>query len=226
MVCCNSVNADVGITNDPTVISIDVENGVVSGSSILFSGINASSNDGTWAGFVENTPLDPKPSARPDAHLLQKDIEFRFTSGGSVATYFNAQVSTIETVDIPFEVWSTEDNKQIDAVVYMAAGSKPIFDEDTENPGHYKFTKNFFVMPLYQDYTGTGLTDWYSNTNIGRMLQFNKNDSRFTEGDEFKVYFRNPLLAGRDSYNIETTADNYLVSEGDLDENSGCSKSI
>ena len=39
LVCCNSVNADVGITNDPTVISIDVENGVVSGSSILFSGI-------------------------------------------------------------------------------------------------------------------------------------------------------------------------------------------
>ena len=39
LVCCNSVNADVGVTNDPTVISIDVENGVVSGSSILFSGI-------------------------------------------------------------------------------------------------------------------------------------------------------------------------------------------
>ena len=186
--------------------------------SLLFSGIHPSSNDGTWAGFVENTPLDPKPSGGPETHLLQKDIELRFTSEGSVATYFNAQVTTIETVDIPFEVWSTEDNKQIDAVIYMAAGSKPIFDEDAENPGHYKFTKNFYIMPLYQDYTGTGLTDWYSNTNIGWMLQFNKNDSRFTEGDKFKVYFRNPLLAGRDSYTIETTADNYLVSEDDLDE--------
>ncbi|PDH24148.1 MAG: hypothetical protein CND29_02840, partial [Marine Group II euryarchaeote MED-G36] len=39
LVCCNGVNADVGVTNDPAVISIDVENGVVSSSSILFSGI-------------------------------------------------------------------------------------------------------------------------------------------------------------------------------------------
>ena len=100
----------------------------------------------------------------------------------------------------------------------MAAGTKPIHEEDSENPGHYKFTKNFFVMPIYQDYTGLGLSDWYSNTNIGWMLQFNKNETRFTDGDEFKVYFRNPLLAGSDTYTIETTADAYTVSDGDLDE--------
>ena len=186
--------------------------------SLLFGGINPNSNDGTWAGFVENTPLDPQPSDRPSADLLQKDIEFRFSSSGSIATYFNAQLTTIETIDLPFEVWSSEENKQIDAVIYMAAGVKPIHEEDTENPGHYKFTKNFFVMPIYQDYTGTGLTDWYSNTKIGWMLQFNKNDSRFKDGDELKVYFRNPLLAGRDTYTIETTADDYTINEGDLDE--------
>jgi len=186
--------------------------------SIFFGGINPNSNDGTWAGFVEITPLDPQPSDRPSANLLQKDIEFRFSSSGSIATYFNAQITTIETIDLPFEVWSSEENKQIDAVIYMAAGAKPIHEEDTENPGHYKFTKNFFVMPIYQDYTGTGLTDWYSNTKIGWMLQFNKNDSRFKDGDELKVYFRNPLLAGRDTYTIETTADDYTINEGDLDE--------
>ena len=186
--------------------------------SILFAGINPSSNDGTWAGFVENTPLDPQPSDRPSAGYLQKDIEFRFSSSGSVATYFNAQLTTIETIDLPFEIWSSEENKQIDAVIYMAAGSKPIHEEDSENPGHYKFTKNFFVMPVYQDYTGVGLPDWYSNTNIGWMLQFNKNDTRFTNGDEFKVYFRNPLLAGNDTYTIETTADDYTVKKDDLDE--------
>ena len=186
--------------------------------SILFAGINPSSNDGTWAGFVENTPLDPQPSDRPSAGYLQKDIEFRFSSSGSVATYFNAQLTTIETIDLPFEIWSSEENKQIDAVIYMAAGSKPIHEEDSENPGHYKFTKNFFVMPVYQDYTGVGLPDWYSNTNIGWMLQFNKNDTRFTNGDEFKVYFRNPLLAGIDTYTIETTADDYTVKKDDLDE--------
>ena len=98
--------------------------------SILFGGINPNSNDGTWAGFVDNTPLDPKPSNRPGASLLQKDIEFRFSTNGSVATYFNAQLTTIETIEVPFEVWSTEEDKQIDAVIYMAAGTKPIHEED------------------------------------------------------------------------------------------------
>ena len=184
---------------------------------ILFSGINPNSNDGTWAGFVENTPLDPQPSDRPDSDLLQKDIEFRFTNDGSIATYFNATLSVIETIDIPFEVWSVEDNVQINAVIYMAAGSKPIYDEDAENPSHYKFTKNFFVMPVYEDYTGVGMADYYTNTNIGWMFQFNKNETLFQPGDIFNVYFRNPLLPG-DVYNITTEADDYTVTEGDLNE--------
>ena len=184
---------------------------------ILFSGINPNSNDGTWAGFVENTPLDPQPSDRPDSDLLQKDIEFRFTNDGSIATYFNATLSVIETIDIPFEVWSVEDNVQINAVIYMAAGSKPIYEEDAENPSHYKFTKNFFVMPVYEDYTGVGMADYYTNTNIGWMFQFNKNETLFQPGDIFNVYFRNPLLPG-DVYNITTEADDYTVTEGDLNE--------
>jgi len=184
---------------------------------ILFSGINSNSNDGTWAGFVENTPLDPQPSDRPDSDLLQKDIEFRFTNDGSIATYFNATITVIETVELPFEVWSVEDNVQINAVIYMAAGSKPIYEEDAENPSHYKFTKNFFVMPVYEDYTGVGMADYYTNTNIGWMFQFNKNETLFQPGDIFNVYFRNPLLPG-DVYNITTEADDYTVTEGDLNE--------
>ena len=185
--------------------------------SILFNGINPNSNDGTWAGFVENTPLDPQPSDRPDSDLLQKDIEFRFTNDGSIATYFNATLSVIETIDIPFEVWSLEDNVKINAVIYMAAGSKPIYEEDAENPSHYKFIKNFFVMPVYEDYTGVGMADYYTNTNIGWMFQFNKNETLFQPGDVFNVYFRNPLLPG-DVYDITTEADDYMVTKGDLDE--------
>ena len=184
---------------------------------ILFNGINPGSNDGTWAGFVDNTPLDPKPSNRPASDLLQKDIELRFSTGGSVATYFNSTVSVIETIDIPFEIWSVEDNKKINAVIYMAAGSKPIHEEDADNPGHYKFTKNFYVMPVYEDYTGLAMADYYTNTNIGWMFQFNKNETLFQPGDVFNVYFRNPLLPG-DVYDITTEADDYMVTKGDLDE--------
>ena len=186
--------------------------------SIAFSGINSNSNDGTWAGFVDNTPLDPKPSDRPGSDLLQKDIEFRFTNDGAVATYFNATLSVIETVDIPFEVWSIEDNEKINSVIYMAAGSKPIYEEDADNPGHYKFTKNFFVMPVYEDYTGVGMADYYTNTDIGWMFQFNKNETLFQPGDVYNIYFRNPLSPGNDVYHIETTADAYTVTDSVLEE--------
>ena len=185
---------------------------------ILFNGINPNSNDGTWAGFVENTPLDPQPSDRPDSDLLQKDIEFRFTNDGSIATYFNATLSVIETIDIPFEVWSLEDNVKINAVIYMAAGSKPIYEEDAENPSHYKFIKNFFVMPVYEDYTGVGMADYYTNTNIGWMFQFNKNETLFQPGDVYNIYFRNPLSPGNDVYHIETTANAYTVTDSILEE--------
>ena len=87
----------------------------------------------------------------------------------------------------------------------------------TENPSHYKFTKNFFVMPVYEDYTGVGMADYYTNANIGWMFQFNKNETLFQPGDIFNVYFRNPLLPG-DVYNITTEADDYTVTEGGLNE--------
>ena len=54
--------------------------------------------------FVEGTPLPNKPVA-PGSESLQLDIEFRFTDGGSVATYFNAAVTVIDTIQLPFEVW-------------------------------------------------------------------------------------------------------------------------
>ena len=102
--------------------------------SIVYGGISPA-GDGTWAGFVENTPLDPQPAGRPGGESLQLDIEFRFTDGGSVATYFNASVSVIDTILLPFEVWSVEEDRQLNAAIYMAAGSKPVHEADADNPG-------------------------------------------------------------------------------------------
>ena len=72
-------------------------------------------------------------------------------------------------------------------------------------------------MPVYEDYTGVGMADYYTNSNIGWMFQFNKNETLFQPGDVFNVYFRNPLLPG-DVYDITTEADDYMVTKGDLDE--------
>ena len=169
---------------------------------IVYGGLTPT-GDGTWAGFVDNTPLDPKPAGRPGGEHLQLDIEFRFTDGGSVATYYNASVSVIDTILLPFEVWSVEEDRQINAAVYMAAGSKPIHTADEENPGSYKFTKNFFIIPVYDNYDGLGMADYYSNTNMGWMIKLDKNFTSFESGNKFVVEFVNPLFSGVDVYTID-----------------------
>ena len=167
---------------------------------VVFGGLNSA---GTWAAFVEGTPLEPKPVA-PGAESLQLDIEFRFTDGGSVATYFNANVSVIDTILLPFEVWSIEEDRQINAAVYIISGSKPIYEEDEDNPGSYIFTKNFFVIPVYENYNGVGMSDYYSNTNMGWMMKFDKINTSFEPGNIFRVSFVNPLFPGVDTYTIDS----------------------
>jgi hypothetical protein len=187
---------------------------------IVFSGISAA-GDGTWAGFLESIPVLTTPTSRPGADKLQFDIEFRFTDSGSNGTYFKSNPSAtngIQEIQFPFEVWSVEEDKQIDVALYHIGGGNPLVEEDQDNPGSYKFTINFLLIPIYQDYTGTVLSDYHSNTNMGWGLQFDKNSSRFQPGDIFNIYFRNPLLPGSDVYNITTTAGDYTVTEGDLDE--------
>ena len=170
--------------------------------SIVYGGISPA-GDGTWAGFVENTPLDPQPAGRPGGESLQLDIEFRFTDGGSVATYFNASVSVIDTILLPFEVWSVEEDRQLNAAIYMAAGSKPVHEADADNSGSYKFNKNFFVIPIYENYDGLGMSDYYSNTNMGWMIKFDKSSTSFESGNIFLVEFVNPLFPGVDTYTID-----------------------
>ena len=171
---------------------------------IVFGGISGTGN-GTWAAFIESTPLEPKPADSPGAESLMLDIEFRFTNGGSVATYFNASISVIDTILMPFEVWSIEEEKQINAAVYMAAGSKPVYEAVEDYPGSYNFTKNFFVIPVYEDYNGSGMSDYYSKTNMGWMLKFDKTSTSFESGNIFRVSFVNPLFPGIDTFTIDAT---------------------
>ena len=166
---------------------------------VVFGGLSGS---GTWAAFVEGTPLPNKPVA-PGSESLQLDIEFRFTDGGSVATYFNAAVTVIDTIQLPFEVWSIEEDRQINAAFYQAAGSKPVYAADPDFAGSYNFTKNFFIIPVYENYTGTGMSDYYSNTQMGWMLKFDKTNTSFESGNIFRVSFVNPLFPGVDTYTID-----------------------
>ena len=176
---------------------------------VVFGGL---AHYGTWAAFIEGTPLEPKPVA-PGSESLQLDIEFRFTDNGSVATYFNASVSVIDTILLPFEVWSIEEDRQINAAFYQAAGSKPVYAADPDFAGSYNFTKNFFIIPVYENYTGTGMSDYYSNTQMGWMLKFDKTNTSFESGNIFRVSFVNPLFPGVDTYTIDAAGS--MATSGD-----------
>ena len=176
---------------------------------VVFGGLQ---HYGTWAAFIEATPLEPKPVS-PGTESLQLDIEFRFTDNGSVATYFNASVSVIDTILLPFEVWSIEEDKQINAVFYQAAGSKPVYEADPDFSGSYNFIKNFFIVPVYESYTGIGMSDYYSNTQMGWMLKFDKTNTSFESGNIFRVSFVNPLFPGVDTYAIDAAGS--MATSGD-----------
>lgn len=206
--------------NIPTYSSAETTSDADTSTTIVFGGLNSGSNDGTFSGFIENLPLDP-PAGWPNITDLQRDLEFRF-GDNSIGCYFNSILSTVDTIGLPFSLWSTEENKQLNCLIYQAAGSKPIIGEVDEMPGVYEFIKNVFIMPIYEDYNPdvTHLSSFNYAADAGSfgwMTYFNKNSTMFESGNIFKVSFPNPLLPGADVYTISTVADDYELATGDLD---------
>ncbi len=188
--------------------------------SIVFGGLNPGSNDGTFAGFLENLPVN-QPDGKPAVTELQRDLEFRFGEN-SIACYFNSTLSTVDTISLPFTLWSTEENKQLGCLIYQAAGSKPIIGEVEDQPGVFEFTKNVYIMPIYEDYNSDvshlQSFDYAEDAgSFGWMMFFNKNLTMFESGNIFLLTFQNPLLPGQDVYTISTVADDYTVVKNDLD---------
>ena len=149
------------------------------------------------------------------------DIEFRFTASGSNGTYINGNASVVEAITFPFEVWSAEENKQINAALYHIGGGDPLYEEDPDNAGSYKFTINFMLIPIYEDYTGATLADYHSNTNMGWGIKFDKTSTSFEPGNIFRVGFVNPIFPGEDVYTIDaagasTTSGEALESQVEL----------
>ena len=190
--------------------------------SIVFGGLytKLGLTDGTFAGFLETLPVN-QPEGRPELTELQRDLEFRFGEN-SVACYFNSTLTKVDTIGLPFSLWSTEENKQLGCLIYQAAGGKPIIEETVNLPGVYEFTKNVFIIPIYEDYdsdtTYLKSFDYALDAELfGWMMSFNKNSTQFENGNIFKVSFQNPLLPGADVYTITTVADDYVLDKGDLD---------
>jgi len=138
---------------------------------------------------------------------LQLDLEFRFTDAGSNATYYNSILTVTDTTHIPFELWTVEDETQIDVAIYQVAGSKPFYAETADYPGSYEFTKNIFIMPVYQPYSNpSSASEAYAFDAdadlIGWMMKFNKGATAFESGNVFQVKFNNPTIPGTDVYSF------------------------
>ena len=184
--------------------------------SIAFAGLSAGSHDGTWAGFLEALPVN-QPQGRPGLSDLQRDLVFKF-GDNSIGSYFNPNLTIVDSIGLPFSLWSVEENKQIGCLIYQAAQSKPIIEEID---GIFRFTKNVYIMPIYEDYNPNishlSSFDYAEDAELfGWMLQFNKNDTEFEDGNEFTVTFQNPLLPGADIYTITSVADDYTIDRDDL----------
>ena len=173
---------------------------------IVFSGTYVGSSDGLWAGFIEGPP-GLSPSGRPSGNDLKLDLEFRFTANGSNATYFNNSLTVIDTIHMPFELWTVEDETQIDMAIFQSAGIKPIWGASVSAPidSVFEFTKNFFVLPVYQDYSNPqSAADAYHYESdadlMGWMMSFDINNMLFENGNIFQVKFNNQVVPGEDVY--------------------------
>lgn len=188
---------------------------------LVFTGLYPGSADGTFAGFIETLPVS-QPESKPALTDLQRDIELRFGEP-SIACYFNSTLTVVDTIQLPFSLWSIEENKQLGCLIYQAAGSKPIIAETNDQPSVYQFTKNVYIIPIYENYNPDvshlqSLHYAEDAGSFGWMMAFNKNLTLFESGNVFRVTFSNPLIPGADEYIISTVADKYTVKKNDLDD--------
>mgnify|MGYP001807044844 CR=1 FL=1 len=185
---------------------------------LVFGGLSASGS-GTWPEFLAPLPVT-QPEDAPGPDLLQLDLKIVFSDSGSIASFYNVSSlvgsSLYDTARVPFELYTVEDNRRVDVAVYLAAGSKPLYEADEENPGSNMFAKNMYFMPVYRDYTGAMLNDHYSDGGImGWMFAFNKNSTSYESGNEFVVSFKNPIIPGTDTYTF--TGQGLQSADADLD---------
>ncbi len=199
---------------------------------IVFEGFHPNSADGTWYGFLKDrSDIPPDPLAgKPGLGNLFQDLELRFTGHGSIGIFFNRQLSIIDTILVPFELWTVEDSpRQINVAVYqIGSREKPLFERAPGTANGYQLKMNVNFIPVYEDYDETAVLarsyHWATDSDkMGWMLHFNKNKTPvkdktvWEDGNVFRVTFINPIIPGEDVYTFTAngliTADKKTISD-------------
>ena len=238
-------NAHWNISGEDSTLFIPSSLGTAS--NISFTGLgHSSATKKTWKGYLETLPPNNIGELNDDPllSLLWNDLEFRFTDEGSIASYYNILTlygfEEIDTVKVPFELWDIENNKQINVAAYQTVGTtKPngniweldsamvidsiytanILTIDTSWVLGYKFNSDFQFIPGYSNYSEDTRLDYAQDTDkMGWVVNLNRQQSYFNNGDVFRIYIANPLIPGSDNFIIMTTKDDNTLKDGDLDQ--------
>ena len=241
-------NASFTISGADTVIHTVLDS---LASNLAFTGGGASgAANPSWGGFVDylynNYPASAgfsPPSDIISYKELGVDLQIRFTESGSIASYYNLNIlrgnADPDTIQLPIEIWDTENNQRLNLAVYQVAGnSKPVppwvpdssivvdsvfTNSDTTLDSswahYYSLSTNLQLVPIHDEYIGSSNTYHFAEDAglMGWVLNFNTSNLRFNYGDILDIVFPNPIVPGEDQYIIQTTADG-TSSDLDLSE--------
>ena len=159
--------------------------------------------------------------------VVNGDTVMYTKSGGSMATIFGAHNYSLADhplnpnpgtkapflVRIPFEVWNTTKNEQVNLLIYDREGNWPSNDFQVWNTLDRMYT--WVVNTKYNptaviDPTSTVVAD----SSTWNWVFF---ASQFTTGDDIKITYNNPLQIGVDKYTFTIPKTSYSTAKADQD---------
>ena len=214
-------------------------------SGIPFGGLgHASASEATWRSYMSTLPSNSvgELGGIPAISDLWNDLELRFTSAGSMASYYNIltlyDMQEIDTVRVPFELWDVENARQLNIAAYQTLGTaKPegriwtldsalVVDSvfvagdttlDTSWVYGYRLNTDFQFIPGYTSYSSESILHYTEDTDqMGCVINWDKVGSYFNNGDRLRIYIPNPIIPRQDTYTITTTKDGYALTREDL----------
>ncbi len=219
-------NAFWTIDNEDTAYTVEDAD---TSTEVVFGGVGIGGLDNTWYGYYGNLanqyPTFVTPTGRPLLTNLRKDLEYRFTEEGSIASYYNNWIISgsqpVDTIKVPFELWTMEDEPtRINVAIFQISGNKetyPLFGL-ADSVDSYEFTSNVTFIPIYELYDASRVYHYADDmAKTGWASKINKTFTQFEYGNIIRANFTNPIFPGVDKYLISTIAPDFKVEKGDLE---------
>jgi len=187
----------------------------------------------TIYGTATSTALEGFGFGTDDVNELQKDYILKFTgvwdstvkngqkiyfikSGGQLATIFKAADLSTHPLNpnpgtnkpflirIPFEVWSKDDNRQVNLMF------RDRMQTETDNPFYSWLPTNrnyvILVNSAYDSLNPIATTSDAANAATWVLVMYGTN---YSLGDQVTISYANPIQIGKDVYTFKTNASSY-----------------